>query len=142
MGPATLTLVVSGLVGAGILECDVNVSVLFTDGPKASKFLEGLRISSTVSYVAMSMYDLMDFTVSLFAEIGEDYQVTANPLTLTLPAMSTSNGDTLSVPLEILSDEVVEGVHSFTADVQQSSLVDPWSSTNIYIVDNDSECSC
>ena len=53
MGPATLTLVVSGLVGAGILECDVNVSVLFTDGTKASKFLEGLRISSTVSYVAM-----------------------------------------------------------------------------------------
>ena len=41
MGPVTLTLVVSGLVGAGILECDVNVSVLFTDGPKASKFLEG-----------------------------------------------------------------------------------------------------
>ena len=40
MGQVTLTLVVSGLVGAGILECDVNVSVLFTDGPKASKFLE------------------------------------------------------------------------------------------------------
>ena len=41
MGPVNLTLVVSGLVGAGILECDVDVSVLFTDGPKASKFLEG-----------------------------------------------------------------------------------------------------
>ena len=55
--------------------------------------------------------------------------------------MSTSNGDTLPVPLEILSDEVVEGLHNFTAEVQQSSLVYPWSSAHIYIVDNDSECS-
>ena len=56
--------------------------------------------------------------------------------------MNTNNDNTLSVPLEILSDEVVEGVHSFTAEVQPSSLVIPWSSANIYIVDNDSECSC
>ena len=40
MGSVELTLVVSGLVGAGILECDVDVSVLFIDGPKASKFLD------------------------------------------------------------------------------------------------------
>ena len=55
--------------------------------------------------------------------------------------MNTNNDNTLSVPLEILSDEVVEGVHSFTAEVQPSSLVIPWSSANIYIVDNDSKWS-
>ena len=55
--------------------------------------------------------------------------------------MNTNNGDTLSVPLEILSDEVVEGMHDFITEVQQSSPVIPWSPANIYIVDNDSECS-
>lgn len=37
-GAVTLTLVVSGL-GTGILECDVDVTVVYNDGPKASKLL-------------------------------------------------------------------------------------------------------
>ena len=36
MGPVSLMLVVSGL-DAGILECTVNVTLVYTDGPKASK---------------------------------------------------------------------------------------------------------
>lgn len=51
------------------------------------------------------------------------------------------NDQTFDVPLHILGDEAVEGLHHFTAAVQQSSLVTPWSSANIYIMDNDSECS-
>ena len=37
MGAVELMLVVSGL-GAGILECDVDVSIIYTDGPKASMY--------------------------------------------------------------------------------------------------------
>ena len=38
MGDVSLTLVVSGL-GSGVLECPVDVSIVYTDGPKASKLL-------------------------------------------------------------------------------------------------------
>ena len=48
MGSVELTLVVSGLVGAGSLECDVDVSVLFIDGTKASKFL--------ASYISLVLF--------------------------------------------------------------------------------------
>ena len=58
---------------------------------------------------------------------------------MTLPAMSTVDGDTLSVDLIILSDNAVEGLHSFMASVEASSLVVPGSDATINIVDNDSE---
>ena len=38
MGDVSLMLVVSSL-GSGILECPVNVSIVYTDGPKAGKLL-------------------------------------------------------------------------------------------------------
>ena len=36
MGAVSLMLVVSGL-GSGVLECPVNVTINYTDGPEASK---------------------------------------------------------------------------------------------------------
>ena len=58
---------------------------------------------------------------------------------MTLPAITTISGDTFPVDLTILSDEAVEGLHSFMASVEASSLVVPGSDATINIVDNDSE---
>ena len=58
---------------------------------------------------------------------------------MTLPAMSTADNDTFPVGLTILSDDAVEGMHSFMASVNASSLVVPGSDATINIVDNDSE---
>ena len=58
---------------------------------------------------------------------------------MTLPAMSTADNDTFPVGLRIVSDEVVEGLESFMASVEASSLVVPGSKATINIVDNDSE---
>ena len=58
---------------------------------------------------------------------------------MTLSAMSTSDGDTFPVGVTILNDDVVEGLHSFMASVEASSLVVPGSDATINIVDNDSE---
>ena len=58
---------------------------------------------------------------------------------MTLPALSTVDGDTFPVGLTILSDVAVEGLHSFMASVEASSVVVPGSDATINIVDNDSE---
>ena len=65
-----------------------------------------------------------------------DYQ--PGDLTFTLP-ITTTNGDQIPVPLEILSDEAVEGDHTFSAAVQDSDLVIPGQATTIEITDNDCE---
>ena len=61
---------------------------------------------------------------------------------MTLPAITTADGDTFSVDLTILNDDAVEGLHSFMASVEASSLVVPGSDATINIVDNDSESAC
>ena len=60
-------------------------------------------------------------------------------LVVTLPALSTADGSVFPVSLRILSDDAVEGLHSFMASVEASSLVVPGSDATINIVDNDSE---
>ena len=60
-------------------------------------------------------------------------------MVVTLPAISTADRDTFPVGLIILSDDDVEGLHSFMASVQVSSLVVPGSDATINIIDNDSE---
>ena len=75
---------------------------------------------------------------TLFVTVnGQDYQ--PGDLVVTLPAMSTADGDTFPVGLTILNDDAVEGLHSFMASVEGSSLVVPGSDATINIVDNDSE---
>ena len=69
--------------------------------------------------------------------LGQDYQPI--DLVVTLPEMMTADGDAFPVDLTILSDDAVEGLHSFMASVEASSLVVPWSDATINIVDNDSE---
>ena len=60
-------------------------------------------------------------------------------LVVTLPAMNTADGDTFPVGLIILSDDAVEGLESFMASVEASSVVVPGSDATITIVDIDSE---
>lgn len=67
---------------------------------------------------------------------GMDYQ--PGPTTLTLP-ISTMNGATFEVLLEILNDTAVEGDHSFFVEVEESDLVIPGSNATIQIIDNDCE---
>ena len=64
-----------------------------------------------------------------------DYQ--PGTTVFTLPMTTTVDGDTITVPLDILSDEAVEGLHSFTAAVMDTDLVMPWTPATINIVDND-----
>ena len=71
------------------------------------------------------------------AVIGQDYQ--PGDLVVTLPAISTADGDTFPVGLTILSDDAVEGLQSFMASVDASSLLVPGSDATINIVDNDCE---
>ena len=39
VGYVNLTLVVSGLVGTGMLECPIEVAIEYMDGPKASMYI-------------------------------------------------------------------------------------------------------
>ena len=59
--------------------------------------------------------------------------------TFTLPMTTTMDGDVIPVPLTILSDEAVEGLHSFSVEVEDSALVEPGQDATIEIMDNDSE---
>lgn len=67
-----------------------------------------------------------------------DYE-SADPLIVTLPATSTLNGHMFTATLDILNDSAVEGIHNFTAAVQNTSLITPASPATITIIDNDSE---
>ena len=51
--------------------------------------------------------------------------------------VTTMNGNTVDVPLEILSDLAVEGNHSFSVEVVNTELVTPGQSSEIVIIDND-----
>ena len=46
VGPVVLTLEVSGLAVGAILECPVDVNVIYNDGPKASKLRVGLTVAN------------------------------------------------------------------------------------------------
>ena len=65
-----------------------------------------------------------------------DYQPGKTTFTL---STSTTNGVTISVPLDILSDEAVEGDHTFSVEVVDSDLVIPGQAATIEITDNDCE---
>ena len=121
-GNVNLMLELSGLMGD--LECPVDVTIQYIDGPKASK----LKCLFTLCPI---MIVVLYNTAS-----GVDYQ--PGPLTITIPANSV-NGNNFPVSLEILGDSEVEGDHTFSAEVVDSDLVIPGQDTTIQITDNDCE---
>ena len=55
--------------------------------------------------------------------------------------MTTANGDSIFVSVNILDDESVEGLHTFTVEVEDTDLVAPWTPATVEIIDNDSKCA-